>query len=215
MQGVIFNSTLVETKLARCYYATDGSTESRFNGGCGCKANRDDISCSNPRSPYNVHEAGDSPLNEKCRCKSNAPYTGTCFWRGPAFNTSHGLWGKSELQSAIQDRLDLASWHEADINDEAVLDAGLVREVLKTDPASAIVAVFYYDDAQHPQDTPGHVAGAKRIQRQLMEHFGVMLPIVGAKQHVVVSSEQGPFFVPAPSDLDSAVPGAGHATVVV
>jgi len=206
----------VETQLARCWYARNGVTSSRYNGGCGCVA----ISNLNESPGYNhcnTHSAyanigpdgkyiyGDSPEAERCRCTSinetvfpesealNAP----CFWRGPAFNTSHGSFNASELKQVVEQR-EHALAHLQSWNDEVVIDSCRLQDVLKTDPASALLAVFFYDgDGEH---TERNLNQAEALQQQLLKKYGVRLPLVGVSSSVVVSSTSGPFFEHPPPE---------------
>merc|ERR1719282_1671431 len=95
--GVVFHTELVESTLARCYYYTDAMSYGRYNGGCGCFAEKSERTCSSQHSPYHnigpdgKFVDGDSKYATDCLCKSaeSVPKE-ACFWRGAAYNTSHG-----------------------------------------------------------------------------------------------------------------------------
>merc|ERR1712217_925577 len=134
--------------MGRCMHIEDANSWVRYNGGCGCQASQSDQSCSSPYSPFqNIAPDGefvdgDSPYAQRCLCKDDQTsdpglYPHRCFWHGPAYNTSTGHFGTSELQHFVKQRLKFIT--RANIWDEAVIDGyGLKQMLLAKDPASAL-----------------------------------------------------------------------------
>lgn len=195
--GVVFNSTLMND-LARCFYIFDGRSVDRYNGGCGCLADSKYMNCQSPYSPFrNVAPdgkfiTGNSPDAMRCHCTKDSSTNSGCFWRGPTYNTSTGLYGASEMQQFVEmrekDAPHIGTW------DEVVIDARKLHDVLARDPASAFVGVFFFWNSDGAQFNAGRLATAKSVQRALKAKYGVDLPLVGINQSVVVSADRGPFF---------------------
>eukprot|EP00928_Gymnodinium_smaydae_P022703 TRINITY_DN18983_c0_g1_i1.p1 TRINITY_DN18983_c0_g1~~TRINITY_DN18983_c0_g1_i1.p1 ORF type:complete len:315 (-),score=46.75 TRINITY_DN18983_c0_g1_i1:231-1175(-) len=219
--GVAFNTDLVLKQLVRCFYAADGTSWHRYNGGCACQAAEADMTCSSPHSPFaNVGPdgtvvTGDSPLATSCLCTSTTTPVSkdNCFWRGPAYNTSRGLFGKSELPEMFEQYKRRApspvQWNEL------VMDACILQEILATDPASAIVAVYYDDPSFHGGNSTGQHEIAQGIQSDLRAKYGVQFPIVGINQELVLTPRTGPFFVPKAAALDSTLGDPDAADLIV
>jgi len=214
MVGFVFNSTLVQEELARCYYVGDGMTWARYNGGCGCKAPKADQNCKSAHSPYaNVGPDGkvvdgDTPEAAKCKCTDDQalPPKDGCFWPGPAYNTSARP-GPSEFPEFV------AQSHLSPVSSEVVLDVLRLKRALAADPASAILGVFYIKRQafeSYPKMSAKHNLGvAHGLQDTIKGKYGVVLPIVGLDMDAKLSRDRGPFFA-----HDGASVSAAEAIVV-
>jgi len=204
--GVVFNGTLARERLAKCFYMFDGNSYYRYNGGCGCMAAKaDQGSCTDPHAPYfNIAPDGEfvdgdnEEYAKKCLCtdvhsEQHDAAGNDCFWRGPAYNTSKGLYGGSEYKSVIQQRLNVVEPASQWRWNELVMDARVLQQILAEDPASAIVGVFYYNNIILPDQNKQNKGKAQDIQTQLLEKYKVKFPIVECGLHVPVSKEKGPF----------------------
>jgi hypothetical protein len=211
--GVAFNTDLVLKQLVRCYFAADGKSRNRYNGGCACQAAPADLTCSSPHSPFaNVAPdgtvvTGDSHLATSCLCPSTKTplRKDCCFWRGPAYNTSHGLFGKSELPEMFE-QYKLADATASAVQwNELVMDGCILQKILAIDPASAIVAVYYDNPSFHGGNTTEQLDIALDIQSDLRRKYGVQFPIVGVNQKAVLTPQTGPFFAPRTAPVDSTL----------
>jgi len=231
--GVVFNTTLVQKLLGRCYYIADGESFFRYNGGCGCKASSAVwANCSSPHCPFNNigpdgrPVLGDSPEAVRCQCKKGEPsfklaskwgpqyFESSCFWRGPAYETSTGPFGGSEMEQFVEMRLEQAVEHPGTW-DEVVIDDRRLLEVLARDPASAVLGVFFFDNHDTPKDNPKSIIQAETLQQALAAKYGVQLPVVGINQSIVVSKDRGPFFEHRLPALERASPKRVSETVIV
>jgi len=74
-QGIVFNQTTVDTRLAKCSYVYDGASDRRLNGGCGCGA-LGGADCHDVMSAYTNNDcaASDSFDANACQnaCRSNS-----------------------------------------------------------------------------------------------------------------------------------------------
>lgn len=219
--GVVFNSTAAAA-ITKCLWWINGGTNHNYNGGCGCSAPMADLNCQSPNSPFrNVAPGGgyvtpDSPETVRCMCNGNVQSNSTCFWRGPAFNTSTGPFGTSDLEQFVEQRMYVDAVHGgyADIWDEATLDGHGAGRLMAADPASFIVAIYY--EMSSGERVEG-LEVAKRLQQQLLDQHGVAPPIVGVDRSITVSAERGPFveYEPAASEAPSSSLGSTLSTIVV
>jgi len=83
-QGIVFNQTTVETRLAKCSYVYDGATDRRLNGGCGCGA-LGQAECSDIMSAYYDRDCAFSDTFDAnaCRESCQANDTATCIQANP------------------------------------------------------------------------------------------------------------------------------------
>lgn len=214
--GVVFNTTTAQMQLARCYQAFDAQTWSRYNGGCGCTAEKPDLNCASPHSPFkNVGPDdkfvdGGSPYAESCRCKSDQDANG-CFWRGPAYNTSSGPFGSDEVGHFVAQRLRLAkapwTW------DDIVIDGRGLQSMLASDPVLAITAVFYLHDSRYPKNTATNIKIAQQIQGTFSAKYQVLPPLVMINQSATVSTSAGPFFEHQSESHVSMIPSSKSVVV--
>lgn len=204
--GVVFNGTLARERLAKCFYMFDGNSYYRYNGGCGCMAAKaDQGSCDNPHAPYfniapdgNFVDGDNEEYAKKCLCtdvnsEQHDAAGNDCFWRGPAYNTSKGLYGGTEYGSVIQQRLNVVEPASQWRWNELVMDAALLQQILTEDPASAITAVFYHNNVILPDQNEQNKEKAQNIQSQMLDRYKIKFPIVECGLHVPVSKEKGPF----------------------
>jgi len=226
--GVVFNSALVESTLARCYYATNGVSRTRYNGGCGCQAPEEARGdCKSPHCPYEnigpdgYFVDGDVPQATKCMCKDYRKVVpnDACFWRGPAYNTSAktSMFGKkkagrfesSEVDSFIKQREVFQTQFKVakSVWDEVVIDGHGLKEALDHDPANAVEGVYYY--------TPQDLAAATKVQADFKSRYGVVLPIVRVDDENPVSKDKGPFVEHKGLSLDTASVGLSEEPLVV
>lgn len=209
--GVVFDTGAVQKRLARCYWPTDAQSWRRYNGGCAGMASEEAMHCSHPDCPYrNVFNGtfvdGDSLEATRSLCKSIEQRG--CFWRGPAYNTSKGPWGGSELAQMVQQYEDMhLSRYPVQWN-ELVLDGRLIKDTLRTDPASIIVAAWYSLDLKYPREISENIAAAMAISRRIEEFYGVQFPLVAVNRTAIVTPEKGPFVAhQADGESASSVPG--------
>jgi len=218
--GVAFNSTLVRNSLAECYYITDGASSGRYNGGCGCLADKQYRNCQSEFSPYkNIAPPpysgkayGGTQFGDKCTCKDpklaendqpdQSHGSMSCFWRGPALKLgNHRVWNGSEFDEAMAQR---HNFPFSDYDDkthgmiarrwtEVVLNTGLVHEKMRQDPGATAWAVYYNDPPKFHQPVDQVISIAKGLQAQLHARYHVELPLVRIAMNEPVSAEKGPF----------------------
>jgi len=147
--GVVFNQTMVETKLMKCSYDYDGGTDKRYNMGCGCGSNIQN--CDSDQSAYKsidpqTHQpmTSDSAEIKRCHCKGNDDQG--CYWKGPAFFPTDGV---NELSKMMEQRLQKQKKGYQDLDwTELIIDGKVLGTMLKQDASSAISAIVYVSNGK-------------------------------------------------------------------
>merc|ERR1712130_436905 len=103
-----------------------------------------------------------------------------CYWKGPAFNTSNGLFENSELAQMVNQRL---SSNNTVNRTEVVLDERGMQSILLEDPGSLITA-FLYAKNSNPIDTGIARDQAKQMQIDFQKEWGLKVPIVAVDVEV-------------------------------
>jgi hypothetical protein len=211
--GIMFNATLVETKLGRCTYQFDGTSWGRYNRGCGGTAPNGEGMCQDRHSawynidPHTGKECTDTsavvlqdycPHREKRGSEPRRSGDSPCFWKGPAFYTQNGF-GASETHKMLSQRVRNQKdyWDQMTSWDEVVIDAELLLKELQSDPAQAIVAMVY-EKNQDTQKNSESIRTAKRMAAQMQKEFDMdePVPVVGVDTTIDAMAKEvdGPFF---------------------
>jgi len=221
--GIVFNLTLVNQELGKCFYVYDGGVTDRYNGGCGCEASKADMNCKSSTSPFQNHlpdgsgqmAYGDTDFGKKCLCKDpqlDPSIDGhACVWRGPAFQESaDSFFGKSELAEMVVQREkfnlnadDIAHRRTGKNYTEVLIDSHRLDLSMTRDPAATVLGL-YYNHPGMPWQNPK--ASAQTIQKEIQALYGVKLPLVRVNIGAVVSEQQGPFSEDEPAPKPQPTP---------
>lgn len=182
--GVIFNTSMVQTKLGKCSYQFDGASFNRLNGGCGC-GSPGMANCSDHRSAFYdldpaTYTSGDmsatggklctdeSTAVSSCNCenvqdKPTRPEQVQCYWDGVALYKDHKQdQTRKMIAQRIQNEGDaydlLSAWNEI------VVDNHVLNQELERDPAPAIPAMLY---VKNPDGNVAATQIAKRTATQM------------------------------------------------
>jgi hypothetical protein len=214
--GIMFNTSLVETKLGRCTYQYDGGSLGRYNRGCGTMAYNGEGGCEkkasawydlDPKTGRQVTADADCVMDDYCPnrirngkepLESGSP---PCFWKGPAFDPraqAQGF-GESETHEMLEQRIRnqhdiydrMTTW------DEVVIDAELLYNELVRDPARAVIAMLYHwsPDFRKTDIAKGAaLAMALEMQKEFNMSEPVPLVAVDVTMNVTADLTRGPFF---------------------
>jgi len=211
--GIMFNTSLIETKLGRCTYQYDGGSLGRYNRGCGTMAYNGEGGCKKKNSAwYNIdpktgkEATGDAQcvLDDYCPVRiangkepvdSGSP---PCFWKGPAFDRAKGF-GESESHEMLEQRIRnqhkiydlMTTW------DEVVIDAELLYDELVRDPARAVIAMLYHwspDFRKTDIAKEAALAMAMEMQKEFNMSEPVPLVAVDTTMNITEDLTRGPFF---------------------
>lgn len=207
--GMVFNTSLVQSKLAKCAYQFDGASDRRYNHGCGGLPAGDHTTCEDKLSsfynldPVTMQEVTDESflVTEKyCPNHPEAPKVpedDQCYWKGPGFYPPHEH--PDELRKMIDQRLEnqkgskelMQTWNEV------VLDVELIHEELLSQPALAIPAIIWVkkesDDQWNFASRQQAVDMAKKLQADY--DMPEAVPVIGVQDwlDVTVKGFKGPF----------------------
>lgn len=210
-QGIMINTSMVEERLARCSYQFDGTSWGRYNRGCGSTAPNGPGMCDDKTSAWwdidpatgkEVEVTSNKVLHDYCptRMKAHSEPTSSgqppCFWKGPAFDSKNGFI-KSETHKMMKQRLknqegEIMQW------DEVVLDAEIMLEELRRDPARVVPAMVYADSGDEALSGIAKRAAqhmAEKMQREF--NMAAPVPVVGIDTQLHISAQPlvpGPFF---------------------
>lgn len=217
--GILFNTSMVETELGRCSYQFDGVSYGRYYRGCGSMAkNGDEKYCKLDASawknicPSTKKECTSDDAEVKqdyCETRIDngeepkVPIDGPCFWKGPAYSGD----GASETHKMLDQRIKhqgkdanmTATW------DEVVIDAALLLNAIKRDPATAIPAMVWRKSADLVDNKVQHAAAVELAAAMQKEfEMAAPVPVIGVDISVDVT-KKGPFISEAPPGADQLV----------
>jgi len=192
--GVVFDHDLVNSYYGKCSYVADGSSNLRYNNGCGNIALLQDCTCDSSNSPFsNVCPSTGSTCSAQnpevnvAACDHGSghasPTNPSCFYKGPAYDIPnmdfpHYTGGQmfnteNQLHTMMTDRLKLEGdgWSCApQCWNEVIIDERLLLTQLWWDPAIAVKAFVH--------NSQGSKAHAMAIQAKFLEEWGVAPPLV-------------------------------------
>lgn len=200
--------------MGRCTYQYDGTSWGRYNRGCGSTAPNGEGFCEDktsawwnkdPKTGEECTDKSDVVLKDYCPKRKRAGTApmrsgdSPCFWKGPAFYPKGGFI-KSETHDMMSQRIanqkdygdQVSTW------DEVVLDAAILLEELRRDPA-AVVSAMVYDDSGDVSKTGEAKKTAMRMAKKMQAEFNMNspVPVVGVDTQLHVHAQPdipGPFF---------------------
>jgi len=217
--GIVFDQNLVESALGKCYYMYDGSTFTRFNGGCGC--NSPVYSCTDGSaysnqcpSSHKTCEVSDAEVSQ-CDCDNvrnpEAKLFEGCYWKGAALDRNHVKASGDSLRQMLKTRVSMDMRTDKPVHggveldrqdstrslvarkqvwNEVVLDAKLMLDLLALDP-KAVVPAFIYK-----MSSSTSLNQAKLLRKSFCSQFNVResdIPLIAVNTDVNV--EEGHVFV--------------------
>lgn len=209
--GVVFQPSAIQHNLTKCSWQFDGAAFNRLNGGCGCGMPSHTCGtvgtafsniCPETGEPAN----GDCPSVSRCACDSGQThYPQTCFWKGPAFNSSatpglpHDAVQNSpdQLRSMMAQRVRGQNGTTMDgiplrgYWNEVTIDGKILETMLSMNPNLAIAAFVY------EQGNPQARLWAEEFNNQLEADYGHKVMVVGLDTRMnVAAANEGPFVAP-------------------
>merc|ERR1711862_1094500 len=163
---------------------------------------------------YDEYVDGDNPIwAAKDYCGNTDVYpeppvgfhSQRCYWKGPAFNTSKGLFKGSELPQMLAQRAKSSvkpDWKENEGWTEAVLDLRSMKSLLETDPGGVIMAFMYVVSAKHIE-TKSARADALTMQSIFKTDHSIEIPVIGVD--ITVDTTKSDPFVPDEETIEVSV----------
>lgn len=224
MTGFVFNQSMVEDEVGKCYYQFDGATDRRYNMGCGCGAPTSN--CGSPQSAYQSIDPGTKkPMTAKskdiadCHCLTGArarpaPASTTevqCFWKGPAFYPGSSA---DELRAMLDDRVRNQVGVETvgpekrvkqEYWNEVVIDGELLQAKLDWDPSAAITAVVWLKSGNPLQEDIASKK-AQQMSENIRDTYSMpkALPVIALDVTQDIR-QQGPFKIAEPTPITAQV----------
>jgi len=209
--AIIFNTSVVETKLGRCTYQYDGGTFARYNRGCGGNAKVGPGMCKNlesawfdidPKTGTDTTDKSEVVLKDYCPNRKDPPTEiddAPCYWKGPAWSKT-GVTTKSETHKMMSQRIRnqrddveaVSAWNEV------VIDLRVLLSELRQDPARVVLAMVYQDGGDSLK-TQLAIKTAAMMAKDMQEEFNMdqPVPVVGVDTTLHIHSRPdvpGPFF---------------------
>lgn len=211
--GIVFNQTLVESKMGKCSYIFDGGSFNRYNGACGCLSMSG--SCQDPSSAFgNVCPSTGQTCTisdrdvEGCSCDTTGDAGNKvmgCFHKGAGYDRGSVRSSADQTREMVKARLRhqdgtaivygqpvtlLEYWNEV------VVDEILMLELLREDPVPVIPAFVY---------TRGSWSGRSQAQQMrdaYRKQFNVQvdIPLVAIDLTVRADAADGPFVLEADAE---------------
>lgn len=221
--AIVFNQTLVENYLSRCFYPWDGATNNKYNVGCGLGANND---CSSQNSAF--HNICPS-TKRTCTAQDAESKQGLCqqfgglhpmpvahsagfqcATPGPALDYHEQKdWKPTDTREQLREMLIFRTKNQEGMDDgdlkskmwnEVVLDVRLLMPLIWEDPALVVPAFVYWkDDAVAKND-----AKAMRDEFCTINQLFKKVPLL-ALDWKAVTKTQEPIFVALPEDSEQEI----------
>eukprot|EP00419_Tripos_fusus_P000540 CAMPEP_0172683196 /NCGR_PEP_ID=MMETSP1074-20121228/18692_1 /TAXON_ID=2916 /ORGANISM="Ceratium fusus, Strain PA161109" /LENGTH=368 /DNA_ID=CAMNT_0013502011 /DNA_START=26 /DNA_END=1132 /DNA_ORIENTATION=+ len=221
--AIVFNQTLVENYLSRCFYIWDGASNNKYNVGCGNGAGGD---CSSRNSAF--HNICPS-TNKTCTAQDQESKDGLCqqfgglhpmpvahsagyqcSFPGPAidYHEQQG-WQPTDSREHLREMLTFRTKNQQGNDEgtlktkmwnEVVLDVRLLMPRIWEDPALVIPAFVYW------KDDPIAKANAKTMRDDFCAEYGLdqKIPVL-ALDWKATTLKKEPIYLALPEDNEQEV----------
>jgi len=217
MAGIVFNTSAVVRRQAKCAYQYDGASAGRYNHGCGAGAPNgkpSDCDEGQPSAYFNIDPAtgseckadADVVTRNWCQKVATKPIRDTdpqCFYKGVAFQGIGEPQSESEIKQMVEDRI-LGQKASRDLKtkfNEIVLDAEILWEDLNDQPALAVPAMMWVKDPYNPSHNTVARNFAIDMANEMALQYGLKtpVPVLAVDPTVDIDTydgpSSGPFFV--------------------
>lgn len=214
--GIVFNQTLVESKIGKCSYIFDGGSFNRYNGACGCLALS--ASCEDPHSAFGdvcpstgkTCTVSDREV-EGCSCDSMGDSGNKvmgCFHKGAGYDRGSEHSSTDQTRSMVKARLrhqdGTATVYGQPVRlleywNEVVVDEVLMLKQLEEDPVPVIPAFVYVKGSWDGRSK------AQKMRDTYRKQFAVKanIPLVAIDLSVRAEAAHGPFVLE--TDVEDSV----------
>jgi hypothetical protein len=207
--GMVFNTSLVHSKLAKCAYQFDGASDIRYNHGCGSLPAGNHMNCDDKLAPfYNLDPDTMEEVTDKSelvtakycpnhKVNPTLPTDDQCYWMGAGFYPGNDH--PDELRKMIDQRLTNQKGKASLVQtwNEIVLDVELIHQELLQQPALVIPAMLWVQKENDEQwnEIAQQEAQAMAIKFKEDYHMPEPVPVIAVQSwlDVTVKNFKGPF----------------------